>query len=446
MDLFNNKSNKHEIVSLIAFLIGIPEEKLVSAPQIQRFPLLKLDKNARIIRNLCRVRLAIIRNFKDINEQMLFEYRNILNITEYIPADALAQLREDNITFTKGSSTKLVHHLIEINRIIIDRINNCKDLFPNWVKWDYIRELFIMPDGLSEAGTKAASDVYYSKKMYYPYQAYINWHPYDAGNILFDDSRFMNVLYSQHNDYFTETNQTSDVSSQVKRAIYHFIDQSIKIAVFVDCENCDPYKLCAALQSLDQSALSKISKIILFDDIHTTAAWKVLENFTHIPVEYLLIERLHLGKSLVDGRLIARACQEHYQYNVDSMILASSDSDYWSLIASLPSVDFLVMAEREKCGIDLKEALANSNIFCCYLDDFYAGGSEDLKTTVLIASINQQLQTYQFNFNDLFTEALKRTRVTMDATERNRFLEKHLRRLDISIDPSGIVSLNLRIK
>ena len=31
------------------------------------------------------------------------------------------------------SSTKLCHHIIEINRLISDRINNCKSLFPIWI-------------------------------------------------------------------------------------------------------------------------------------------------------------------------------------------------------------------------------------------------------------------------------------------------------------------------
>ena len=60
-----------------------------------------------------------------------------------------------------------------------------------------------------------------------------------------------------------------------------------------------------------------------------------------------------------------------YKNDVDSFVIVSSDSDYWGLISSLPDAHFLVMIEREKCGPDMKEALADSGIFYCYLDDFY---------------------------------------------------------------------------
>ena len=45
---------------------------------------------------------------------------------EIIPASSMQQLSNDGISFIKKSSTKLCHHIIEINRLISDRINNCK--------------------------------------------------------------------------------------------------------------------------------------------------------------------------------------------------------------------------------------------------------------------------------------------------------------------------------
>ena len=72
-----------------------------------------------------------------------------------------------------------------------------------------------------------------------------------------------------------------------------------------------------------------------------------------------------------------------YKRQVDSFVIVSSDSDYWGLISSLPDARFLVMIEREKCGPDMKAALAESGIFYCYLDDFYSGNSEDIKKNAL---------------------------------------------------------------
>ena len=58
--------------------------------------------------------------------------------------------------------------------------------------WDYIRDLFIMPDGLTMQGTQKAADKYYANQNYYPYQVYFNWNePADCGNILYNDKKFV---------------------------------------------------------------------------------------------------------------------------------------------------------------------------------------------------------------------------------------------------------------
>lgn len=159
-----------------------------------------------------------------------------------------------------------------------------------------------MPDGFTEAGTKAA--------------------------VLHNDKKFVTLLYRWHEDEFTEYSRVSDVSSYVKGSIHGFIGDSARTVIVVDCENSDPYKLCAALRGLDRDNLAKISRIILVDDAHTASAWRILESFTNISVEHILIERVKQNKSLVDIKLTARACQEHYQNQVDSFIIVSSDSDY----------------------------------------------------------------------------------------------------------------------
>ena len=130
--------------------------------------------------------------------------------------------------------------------------------------------------------------------------------------------------------------------------------------------------------------MQKVSRIILFDDIHTATAWRILESYTDIPVEHMLIERLKSNKSLVDIKLTARACEEFYKNNVDSFVIVSSDSDYWGLISSLPDAKFLVMAEHEKCGPDIRQALSEKGIFYCFIDDFYSGNSQDIKLTALM--------------------------------------------------------------
>lgn len=442
------KDNTYDIVSKIAYLIGVPKrifENEYETPKIEIYNELEQDKAARIIRHLCIVRTSIERKFKHINEGMRFECRTIFSMPDYVPAESLQQLSADGISFFKKSSTKLTHHIIEINKIISDRINNCKKFFPLWLNWQYIRELFIMPNGLKEEGTKKAANLYYTYLSCYPYQMYINWMPSEEGNILYNDKKFITLLYQWNNDYFMEYSKVSDAGDYIKNNIYDFIDESEKVVVVVDCENSDPYKLCATLKNLDEQYTQKISSILLFDDVHTATTWRILDSFTQIPIEHIMIERVNQNKSLVDMKLTARTCEEYYKNNVDAFIIVSSDSDYWALITSLPSARFLVMIEREHCGHDLKNALSDANIFYCYIDDFYSGNTEDIKQIALFKEMYRYLSdTVKLNINEIFRSALTATRIEMTAAERKQFMEQHIKPMKLMINEQGDVSFQLK--
>ncbi len=440
----------YELVSKVAYLIGVPKrifDNPYEAPQIEVYDKLDGDKSARIVRHLCIIRTAIERNFKNINDKMRTEYRTILSMPEYVPAESLQQLNTDGVNFIKKSSTKLAQHIVEINRLLSDRINNCKPLFPLWINWGYIRDIFIMPNGLTEEGTKVASDLYYSNLPFYPYQMYIHWTPTDEGNILYNDKKFATLLYKWNNDYFGELSKVSDAGDFVKGNIYDYIEDSEKVVLVVDCENSDPYKLVATLKNLNTEYTQKIALIILFDDIHTASAWSILERFTTIPVEHMTIERVKQNKSLVDVHLTTRVCKEHYQNQVDSFIIVSSDSDYWGLIQSLPNARFLMMIEREKCGPDMKAALVSSGIFYCYIDDFYSGNAEEIKHSALFREMYRYIDEHvQLNVNEMFHAALRATRIDMAEAEKKQFFHRYIRTMQMQLSDDGDVVIEFKHK
>ena len=256
------KDSTYELISQIAYLIGVPKrifENEYESPEPRVFQKMDRDRNARIIRNLCMIRTAIERNYKNIKDKMKTEFCSILMMPEYVPAESLRQLSEENIQLIHRSNYHPNHYIIEINRLISDRINNCKPLFPVWINWQYIRELFIMPDGLTENGIKAAANQYYANRWMYPYQMYINWEPQDEGNILYNDKKFVTLLYQWHKDYFLDYSKVSDAGDYVKESVYGFIEDSVNVVVVVDCENSDPYKLCATLRGLDADYIQTVS-------------------------------------------------------------------------------------------------------------------------------------------------------------------------------------------
>lgn len=444
------KDSTHDIVSKVGYLIGVPKYRFEDDRYRLRLDLYEtLDKNktARIVRNLCIVRASIERNFGRINDMMRKEFKSIFNMPDLVPQDALNQLEFDGVGLRLRANAKLGEYIIEINRLIRDRINNCKSIFPVWLNWDYVRDIFNMKNGLTEAGIKEAANVYFSHLECYPYGIYINWVPQQCGNILYNDKKFVTLMYQWHNDYFTDYSKVSDASSFVKSSVYEFIEDADQVVMAVDCENSDPYRLCATLKGLDADILSKIKKIMLFDDIHTVDAWRILESHTKIPVEHIMTERVMATKSLVDIEMTAMTCREHYRNLVDSFIIVSSDSDYWGLISTLPDAKFLVMIEREKCGPDMKAALANSGIFYCYLDDFYTGDGEDLKKNALFNELFRSLdKAINLNAKQMLNDALTATRIEMPVSEKKQFYAKYIKNMKLVIDDDGNVSLELNIK
>lgn len=441
------ENSTYSVVSLMAYLIGVEKrhfENEHEPPRLDWYERLSQDKNARIIRNLCRLRTAIERRYSEIYDLMRFDLKNLHSMPNLIPQDALTELVEDGIRIVK-SNNQPNQYIVDINRHILNRINNCKSLFPLWLKWEYIRPLFIMPDGLTEAGIKAAAAEYYANKRKYPYSVYMNWPYAAAGNILYNDKKFVTLLYQAHEDYFFDLSKVTDAGNLTKEGIYRFLEDSKRVTVVVDCENSDPYKLYATLNNLDQEALlNKIVKIMLYNDVHAASAWEILYRFTEIPIEHLMVERLKENKSLVDIRLASGTCREFFQNNVDSFILVSSDSDYWGLISAIPEAHFFVMIEEEKCSRTIKSALYNAGISYCYIDDFCTGNSAAIMIAAVLVELRRSLaKAVNFNIQDILQQAYTVTRAEMSTAEKKQFFDRYIKPMRIVFDDDGNAKIEL---
>ena len=407
------ENGTYMVISKFAYLIGVPFhifENEHEPPKMEWYEALEKDKNARIIRNLCMLRTAFERNYRNIFQAMRYDLKGIASMPEYIPRECIDQLSADGLSIYRANAQP-IQYIIDINNHIANRINNCKNLFPIWLNWSYIRQLFIMPGGTTEKGAKGAAADY----------------------------------YAHNEDYFTDMSKVTDAGLIAKNGIYDFLERSNRTAIVVDCENADPYKLYATLNNLDQAALlGKISKIILYDDVHTTTAWKILEKFTQIPIEHNMIERIKENKSLVDIRLTTGTCREFFQNDTDSFILASSDSDYWGLISAMPEAHFLVLVESDKCGPDIKRAMIDAGITYCYMDDFCTGNSDEIRIQAVLNEVRKSLdEAVHFNIQELFQEAIRRTRAELSIGEQAQFYDRYLRPMRLNVDKEGNVEVLL---
>lgn len=441
------RNSTYVVVSKVAYLIGVPQRIFdleYEPPKMEHFKSLTQNKNARIIRNLCMLRTAIEQNYGELNYQMTWSLKNLHSFPDLIPQDALRQLEADGISIVKANY-KLNQYIIDINHHIANRINNCKSLFPIWLEWGYVKDLFIMPNGLTETGIKVAAAEYYANKSRYPYQVYINWCYKEAGNILYNDKKFVTLLYEANEDCFTDISKVSDASDLTKESVYDFLENSNRAIIIVDCENSDPYKLYATLNNLNQQALlDRICKIILCDDVNTTTAWDILDQFTGIPVEHLETTRVNSRKSIVDQALCVKATKEHCMNKVDSIILFGSDSDYWGLFSYLDSANYYVMVESSKFGEDHKNALIEAGIPFCYIDNFCTGNSNQIKIEAMLREIRSTLdETLKLNVNDMLHKAYLATRAEMSKAEQKQFYDRYIKPMRLVIGEDGELSIAL---
>lgn len=443
--------NTYEVVSVMAYLIGVDKIRFDYKPPTlnpDTFQTLSESKEARIIRNLCILRTALIKRNGEIQRSFSYDIKNIGSLPEFIPSACVEQLRQDGVTIYK-SKPDVNTYLTIINSEISNRINNVKSLFPEWLKWDYIRPLFIMPSGSKTLGLKQAIIEYNADRNKYPFQCYINWRGGNQGNILNSDKKFVTLLYSFHNDHFEDRSLVQDAGDMILDSLDTFLERADRAIIVVDCENSDPIKLTAALYSLTMEQRSAICKLILFDSSYTTTAWKVLSNPSFglggIAIEHLKIDRLNQHKSQVDMALAARTVREVYTNHVDSVILVSSDSDYWAMIQTLDDIKFLVLVEKEKTGRDIKDALSNSGIRYCYMDDFCTSTSYKVKTQTVLNEMQEKIRKKLdgMNVNQMLDEALKTTWVKMSDSEKKQFYDRYLQKPRITVDTDGNVDIIL---
>ena len=433
-----------EISTKLAYLHGVREDFL-SNPDFNynQEVIGKLEKNdnCKIIRCLCILRSNVIRKFKIIRDAIKFDYKSIYQIPE-LGIKELEFLSSKNIyPFTGKDHVKSFGVLL--NKVISERINNCKSVFPNWINWEYIRSLFVMKNSSDEIKYMDEVKKFYANYAFYPAKQYVYMDtPMDIHRLFNNDRTCLKVLYKIYGDDFNDFSKISDVEEDVKHNVYDFLFASQKVIMVVDCENSDPYRLCAALKSLDDNQLSKISKIMLFNDSHTSSVWTDIHTYTKIPIVPLMIDRVKDDKSLVDMRLAAETCREHYQNGVDSIIVCSSDSDYWALVESLNTAKFLFMVEHGKCGVDIKRAFEGKGIFYCYLDQFYSGDLLAMKENAIRKDFARNLQRFSFSFDELLDQAIISSRADLTEGEIASIRSRILKVLRIELE-DGIASIKI---
>ena len=437
-----------EVVTTIAYLIGVRKniiEQCFREDCGETLDKLYASQEATIIRYLCKLRTTLFQKFKKTDDAMRYELKN-LNSLEWYDQENIKQLEKWGFVIIHANyrSNK---YMQDFTRLINENIDHCANLFYDWVNWEYIRDLFYIPKYNHNEGAVMREEFYkyMSNIDCYPFQMYIHWKPAELGSIIYSDRKFLKVIYGQHNDVFTDFTKYKDAADETKNNIYAFVESSTRTAIAVDCENSDVFKLYSVLKNLNPDELAKIEKITLYDDDNTTSGWDWLAHFISIPVEHIEVQRVTDRKSLVDIKMTASVCKDYYENGISSFIIVSSDSDFWGLISSLPNADFLVMYEYDKCGMAIKNALSEHNIYYCAIDDFCTSATDELKKAVLFEELEKHLpEIYGQTPADLTRMLYENTRIAATQKEMDVFCTKYVKTLRLRLNSEGAFVIEIQ--
>lgn len=441
------RNHTKSIAVTIAYLLGVQENYIHTIDSDNDSCEILLDNlnsnyKAKVIRSLNNIRSNIILNFKSTSKTIRIsslEYTPIYKMDIY--KDDFLVLKNYDINIVTARQD-LNEYLININKEILNHIEDVRSFFPDWIEFKYIRNMFIMPNNI-----KAEIEKYQRNQNLYPFKRYFNWkHPQPMGNILATDSKILEIIYRDNGTYFNELNKVLDASDNVKFNINEFIKRGEKIQIHVDGENCDPYKLAAMFDSLQDFEIQKIDKVVVyFDERFSSKAWMMLKHFTFgVDVETIPVKRVIENKSLVDHKLVAGISKAVFKDGIDSIILASSDSDFWSVIEDVDA-QYLVLAESDKCGFEFKDLLRNHDIFYCYIDKFKAPEKDEFFELVFKYELEKLIkESFSLaNANDMLNEAVTQSRAQISVVEKEKMYHDILSNIKLTLNRDGNYSVLL---
>ena len=108
---------------------------------------------------------------------------------------------------------------------------------------------------------------------------------------------------------------------------------------------------------------------------------------------------------------------------------------------------FLFMLEHGKTSKEIKNALSDSDIYYCFIDRFYSGDIGKIKETALVKELKRYLQQYvHINVDEMLHTIEDRVRVDLSEEERDSFMRKYVKTLEVSIGEEGFLTILPKLK
>ena len=438
------KKNPTEICIAIAYLIGVPwdtcsnmyPEKKDAYDKVKT-----LHPDCHIIHALCKLRTTLMRNEAQINRKLKYELKSLRTINE--TAGIISEINAiSDIQFTNET---VIDDIAVIETELARRIDGVLTILPSWIEKKFIKNIFLIKGAQNNTKFQTEIKKYRQKRSMYPYSAYLNWTPRNAGNILLNDVRFLSVIYKDNGVEFNDKHKINNVNQHTLMSVYDYIKQaSGRIKVIVDCENTDPYKFIAMLQTLNEDEIDKIDEILLYNDAQHTRIWNCVCESTAIPVTADNVERVVPNKSLVDIRMTYGITKAYYKDQIESFIIVSSDSDFWGVISAIPDADFLIIVDDTKTGQKIKEVFTNAAIKYCDMNDFDNNLSKKFKEKLIKSEFEMIVNQNLTDNIDTIIDRIDRTLfLNLNENERTQLKKDMSASIRAGIDDNGLIKLSI---
>lgn len=160
-----------EIVTTIGYMIGVKKnilEQCFGEEYHELLQTLYVNKETSIIRYLCKLRTTLMQKFKKTDDEMRFNLKN-LNSMDFYDQDNIKQLEKWGFEIIKPNY-RSEKYMLDLAGLISANIDNCFELFPDWVNWNYIKDLFVIPQYTKKGVLKSEFNIYMKNIEYYPFQ------------------------------------------------------------------------------------------------------------------------------------------------------------------------------------------------------------------------------------------------------------------------------------
>lgn len=103
---------------------------------------------------------------------MRFNLTNIDKLPEWFDIENIKLLEQWGFEIIKPNY-RAEKYTADFTKLIAENINSCQELFPEWIEFEYIRELFYCPNFTANNKLKKEFEKFKRNINYYPYQTYI---------------------------------------------------------------------------------------------------------------------------------------------------------------------------------------------------------------------------------------------------------------------------------